>query len=163
MLGFSAFPHSSGVNGCASSLEGRISELNACSDERVRDFAFQLVSNQHNDGEQDEDRSFICFKELNELLKEYHFLHDSRTYIHEWIILALADTSAAVVHRWRLEAEHQARDAILANMKDEGSKELLTSKIGLSDKEVSDSCLPFGFCTIHIDCLLDLYVYVLGV
>ncbi len=125
MLGFSAFPYhiqdnSESSSLVATTLEQRITELKSSSDPRVADFSFRLVG----------DSAQKCFNDVNDLLKSYQFLHDE--YIHDWIVLALEDTSAAVVHRWRLQAEHHARAELLK----QSTVVDPNKKIGLSDDEV---------------------------
>ncbi len=125
MLGFSAFPYhiqdnSESSSLVATTLEQRITELKSSSDPRVADFSFRLVG----------DSAQKCFNDVNDLLKSYQFLHDE--YINDWIVLALEDTSAAVVHRWRLQAEHHARAELLKH----STVVNPNNKIGLSDDEV---------------------------
>ena len=57
---------------------------------------------------------------MNELLRPYEALH---LFMDAWLVLAVPDADASVVHRWRLQAEQAMRS---------------TGRGGLSDKQVAE-------------------------
>lgn len=57
---------------------------------------------------------------MNELLRPYEALH---LFMDAWLVLAVPDADASVVHRWRLQAEQAMR---------------ATGRGSLSDKQVAE-------------------------